>query len=386
MGRMTHCVIPAAGSDMARPPEKSVSDALFDPLPEDVKARFNLENRASGNAQSDGDHTDGTADDDQTKDPGREAARAQADAQDADILPKPRPDPPASPWGLKAKEWFGVLKTTFREIGRDRVTSVAGGVTFFGILALFPAITALVSIFGLFSDPTEIESVLDTMERFVPPSALDIIRGQIEAIIQAPGTALSLAGIFGLLATLWSANGGMKALLDALNVAGYQTEGRGFIKLNLVSLGMTLGAIVLLMAMMAAIAVIPLLLSWLPIPEGIESTVKLVRWPIMFVVLMGALAALYRWGPSGIEGKFQFFSPGALFASVGLVAASALFSWYAANFANYNETYGSIGAVIALMMWLWVACIVVMVGAELNSEASRHVRALRGKSPSPPAT
>ncbi|WBU60613.1 YihY/virulence factor BrkB family protein [Paracoccus albus] len=341
-----------------------MSEAIFDPLPEEIRKRYEIgeENRHEG-TDADENRSD----------------RSGKGHQEDDPLPRPRANPPNSAWGLKPKEWVAVLKGTVSEIGEDRVTSVAGGVTFFGLLALFPAITALVSIFGLVADPAVISEQLDNMAEFIPPSALDIIRGQVESIVSSPGTALSFAGIAGLLATLWSANGGMKALMDALNVAWFQKEERGFIKLNLVSLAMTIGAIFLLIALIGTIAVLPAVLNWLPLPEETRGFVSAIRWPIMFAVLMLAISLLYRWGPSRNDAHFSWVSPGALIATIGLVGTSALFSWYAANFANYNETYGTLGAVIVLMMWLWISAIVILVGAEVNSVAERHLRALRGE-------
>lgn len=305
-------------------------------------------------------------------------------------LAEPTPDPvpespaksPPSPWRLGMSGWFSVAKRTISETGKDRVTAVAGGVTFFGLLALFPAITALVSIYGLFADPITIAEHISVLQRFFPTGALEIIQGQIEAIASTPGSALSVAGIIGLLAALYSANGGMKSLISALNVAWVETEGRGFIRLNLLALGFTLGGIVLIIALIGAITIVPILLNLLPITDQMATWIGAIRWPIMLVVLLLAMAALYRWGPCKKDAKWHWVSPGALLATVGLIAASALFSFYAANFANYNETYGSLGAVVGLMMWLWIAAIVVLVGAELNAAIEHH---LKEKAPSKPA-
>ncbi|MFD1797040.1 YihY/virulence factor BrkB family protein [Paracoccus aurantiacus] len=355
---------------MPRPADRSVSDALFGPLPEAERRRI----YGDGGGRSASPAT-------QTGQDGPDVAGKGRPGKEN--LPSPRENAPESPWGLRPREWWGVLKDTVAEIGQDRVTSVAGGVTFFGLLALFPAITALVSIFGLVADPTLIESQLEKLGGFIPPSALDIISGQVEAIVKAPGAALSFAGIAGLLATLWSANGGMKALMDALNVAQFQRESRGFIKLNIVSLLLTLGAMVLLILLIAAIAVLPAVLAWLPLPESTKDMLTSIRWPIMFAVLLLAISALYRWGPSRHDAHFSWISPGALLAAIGLVGTSALFSWYAGNFANYNETYGTLGAAVVLMMWLWISAIVVMVGAELNGVLESHLRALSGQAQKP---
>lgn len=323
-----------------------VLDALFGDLDDSTRSRFGMK----------------------TEDPPRAKTPA-------------RPHPAGKTIGLRdltRADWIKIAKSTFEQIGTDRVTAVAGGITFFGLLSLFPALTAFVSIYGLVADPATISGHLDLLQSFLPQGALDIIRNQVEAITSSPGTALSLAGIGGLLVAFYSANGGVKALLSALNVAFFQTETRGFLRLNMVSMAFTLGGLVLVVLMLGVIAVLPILLQMLPLAQSTSSWVAVIRWPIMFGVLILALAALYRWGPDAPDSRWRWISPGAVLAAVGLVVTSILFSWYAANFADYNETYGSLGAVIALMMWLWFASTVVLVGAEVNSEIENHLRDLAG--------
>ncbi|WP_084686648.1 YihY/virulence factor BrkB family protein [Paracoccus zeaxanthinifaciens] len=279
---------------------------------------------------------------------------------------------------LRWRDVFGILKATAKSVGEDRVTSVAGGVTFFGLLSLFPAITAFVSLYGLLSDPAQIEGQMVLLQDLLPTGALDIIKDQVVAIASAPTSALSVAGLIALLIAFWSANGGMKALLSALNVAVMQGETRSFVRLNLVAMSFTLGGFLMIVLMLGVIAVIPALLQMLPFGLGTEALISYSRWPIMFGVLILALAAVYRWGPAVPDSRWRWISPGAIVAAVGLVAISMLFSWYAANFANYNETYGSLGAVIALMMWLWLNATIVLVGAELNAEIERQLKRMAG--------
>lgn len=269
----------------------------------------------------------------------------------------------------------GIVRETAERISEDRVSAVAGGVTFFALLSLFPAITAFVSLYGLAADPARIAAHLDLLAAFLPEGALQIVRGQVEAIAASSGSLLSLAGLGGLAVALYSANGGMKALLSALNVALFQKETRGFLQLNLVAMCFTLGGLVMVALMLGVIAVIPVLLHYLPLPDRTGALVGLLRWPILFAVLLGAIAALYRWGPARPQRRAAGLSPvlpGALLAGVMLVAASMLFSWYAANFANYNRTYGALGAVIALMMWLWLSGCILLAGAELNAVMGRR--------------
>ncbi|MFN3524565.1 MAG: YihY/virulence factor BrkB family protein, partial [Paracoccus sp. (in: a-proteobacteria)] len=285
---------------------------------------------------------------------------------------------PARLRDLRMGDLVRVAKSTVTRIGEDRVTSVSGGVTFFGLLSLFPAITAFVSIYGLMADTSTIEGHLSLLQDFLPDGSLDIIRAQVTSIATSPAGALSVAGIVALLAAIWSANGGMKALLSALNVAFFQRETRSFVRLNLVAMMFTLGGLLVIGIMLAVIAVIPVLLRLVPMAPASEAMVSSIRWPIMFAVLVLALAAIYRWGPAMPNSRWRWVSPGALIAAVALVVTSMLFSWYAANFGNYNQTYGSLGAVIALMTWLWLNATIVLIGAEINSELERHTRLMAG--------
>ncbi|WP_347918466.1 YihY/virulence factor BrkB family protein [Paracoccus marcusii] len=273
---------------------------------------------------------------------------------------------------------LAVAKSTFRQIGDDRVTSVSGGVTFFGLLSLFPAITAFVSLYGLWADPSTIQSHLELIEPLLPESSLEIIRAQVVSIASASTGALSLAGVVALLVAFYSANGGMKALLSALNVAFFQRETRGIVRLNLVAMCFTIGGLAMIALMLAVIAVVPMLLRLLPIGWGAETILAVIRWPLMLGLLIAALAAVYRWGPAAPKSRWRWISPGAVFAGLALVATSMLFSWYAVNFGNYNETYGSLGAVVALMTWLWLNATIVLVGAEINSELERHLKHMAG--------
>ncbi len=277
-----------------------------------------------------------------------------------------------TPAEIPAGGWMDIAKRTIKEIGQDRVVSFAGGITFFALLALFPAITALVSIYGLFADRNDVAEHLNLLAAFVPQGGLEIIGDQITRIASADAKALGFASFFSIAIALWSANGGMKALLDGLNVAYGEQEKRSFIKLNLTSMGFTLGAMLLVIALIGVIAVLPALTKWLPFSGVAEALMTWARWPFVFIAMMGVLAALYRFGPSREDARMAWVAPGTILAAVGLVVFSMAFSWYAANFANYNETYGSLGAVIGFMTWMWLSTTIVLVGAELNHEAERQ--------------
>lgn len=275
--------------------------------------------------------------------------------------------PPRVPGREHAGGWWSTLKQTYAEVNKDRVQAVAGGVTFYGLLSLFPAITVLVSLYGLVADPANISQQLAALGSFLPEGALAIIGEQVKRITEADQSKLGLAAIIGLVVALWSANAAMKAMMDALNIAYGTQEKRSFIMLNLVSLGFTLGAIIGLIIMIAAIAIVPVILGLFNLGVAGDVLLWAGRWPAMLVLIGLALAVLYQWGPSRTEVAWRWITPGSVLASLGLVIFSMLFSWYAANIANYNGTYGSLGAVIGFLTWMWLSAMIILTGAELNA-------------------
>jgi membrane protein len=254
----------------------------------------------------------------------------------------------------------------------DRILAVAAGVTYFGLLALFPAVTALVSLYGLFADVNTINEHLGALSGILPGGAVEIVGDQVKRIAGSGDQALGFAFFFGLALALWSANAGMKAMFDALNVAYDEEEKRGFIALNLRSLLFTVGAILFILVAIAAIVVLPVVLQFIGLGKVTEWLLWIARWPALLAGVVLALAVLYRFGPSRDQVDWRWLTPGSIVAAVVWIAASMLFSWYVANFANYNETYGSLGAVIGFMTWLWISTTIVLVGAELNAEVEHQ--------------
>jgi membrane protein len=292
------------------------------------------------------------------------------------------PGEAASPRDIAPRGWWQVLKSTFFEVSRDRVLTVAGGVTFYGLLSLFPAITVLVSLYGMVADPQSISQHLQLLGAFFPEGAMSIIGEQAMRIARSDQAQLSIAALVGALVALWSANAAMKAIMDALNIAYGTEEKRGFIALNLVSLLFTFTAILGLIVLFAVVAAVPVILQMFWLGSMADFMIWAGRWPVIFVLIVLALAVLYRFGPSRPDVRWRWITPGSFIAAVGLVAFSMLFSWYAANFGKFNETYGSLGAVIGFMTWMWLSAIIVLVGAELNSEIERaaHPGQKRGDS------
>ena len=273
-----------------------------------------------------------------------------------------------APWQISWTGWKDILSRTYENINDNRLLAVAAGVVFYALLALFPAITALVSLYGLFADPSAINAHLSAASGILPGGAVDVIRDQLTRLAEKKGSGLTLASIFGLLIALWSANSGMKAVFDALNVANGEKEKRSFIRLNLVSLAFTLGAIASIIVAISAVVAVPVALNHLGLGPVMDALVRIVRWPLLIVLVIVGLAVLYRYGPSRREPRWQWLSVGSVFAAVVWLVGSGLFSWYVSNFGSYNATYGSLGAVIGMMVWMWLSATVILVGAELNSE------------------
>jgi membrane protein len=269
--------------------------------------------------------------------------------------------------------WKDILWRTSAEITADRLMLIAGGVVFYALLATVPAITALVSVYGIFSTASSLGAQLNFLADVMPATAYQLIADQVVRIAGNSDGKLTLAFIVGLGVALWSANAGMKAIFDALNIVYDEDEKRSFVALNAISLGFTFGAILVLVLMLSAVVVLPLVLAFLGFAaEQQAGWLPLLRWPVLFVLIVLGLALLYRFGPSRRHAKWRWVSVGSLFAAVAWLAISLLFSWYLSRFADYNATYGSLGAVIGLMMWLWLSTTVVLVGAELNSEVEHQ--------------
>lgn len=273
-----------------------------------------------------------------------------------------------SPWDIPWAGWKDILIRTYEQISNDRLLAVAAGVVFYALLALFPAITALVSLYGLFTDPAAIEDQLRELAVGIPGDVMAILSEQIKRIASAGGGQLGFGFIAGLAVALWSANAGMKAMFDALNVAYGEEEERGFIRLNLISLLFTLGGLIFLLVALTALAIIPVALSVLGLEGVWSAAIRWLRWPILLAIVIAGLSVMYRFGPSRREPKWRWVTVGGVVAATVWLIGSGLFSFYLSNFANYNATYGSLGAVIGLLMWMWLTTIIVLLGAELNAE------------------
>jgi membrane protein len=276
------------------------------------------------------------------------------------------------PAEIPPRGWKDILVRTYRSISEDRVMALAAGVTYYVLLALFPGIAALVSIYGMIADPADIGELLASLAGTIPGDVIDIIRGQLQFLASQDQKALGLAFFGGLLASLWSANAAIKALFDALNVVYGEKEKRNFFKLTALSLSFTAAMILFMVLALIGIVVIPAILDLLHIGETGELLINILRWPAMLAVVVLGLAVMYRYGPCRADARWRWITWGSVAAAILWFVVSMLFSWYASNFGNYNKTYGSLGAVIAFMMWTWLSTTIVLMGGELNAEVEHQ--------------
>ncbi|WP_247221484.1 YihY/virulence factor BrkB family protein [Shinella oryzae] len=272
------------------------------------------------------------------------------------------------PAEIPALGLMDVLWRVVANVGIDRVTLIAAGVTYYLLLALFPALTALVSLYGVMSDPSTISRHIGFVATIFPPGAFDIITQQLEALAQQNTRTLSFGVVTGFIVALWSVNNAMKALFEAMNIAYGEDEKRGFLHLQLMSLGFTLGALIISTALITAVGILPVVLSFTWTKSWAETFAMVTRWPALLLIVGTAMTIIYRYGPSREHARLRWITWGVAFSTTLWLAASIGFSFYLENFADYNATYGTLGALIGFMVWIWISVIILILGAELNAE------------------
>jgi membrane protein len=273
-----------------------------------------------------------------------------------------------TPSQIPATGWKDIFWRIYQNVPEHRILAIAAGVTFYALLAIFPGIAALVALYGLFADPSTIGKHLTDLSGVLPGGATDVIGDQLQRLSHQGRARLGFAFLLSLLISIWSANAGVKALFDALNVVYGEREKRSFLKLNAISLAFTCGALLFLLLALAALVVLPLIIDYLGLSSEAKWLVELGKWPVLLLVVALAVAMMYRYGPSREKAQWSWLTSGSAFAAIAWLVVSVLFSWYAANFGNYNKAYGSLGAVIGLMTWMWLSSIVILLGAELDAE------------------
>ena len=272
------------------------------------------------------------------------------------------------PSALPASGWRDILWRVWTRIGEDNVSIVAAGVAFYVMLALFPAITAFVSLFGMIADPGQVQEQFATLRGVIPDDAWGILNDQLTAVASAQTSNLGISALVGLVLALWSAGAGVRAMMTALNIAYHEHEKRGFFRFYATAFLFTIGIALSGIVSLGVIVIVPVLLNLVDLGGITQVLVKLLPWLVLAGFVVVALGVLYRYGASRHEPKTRWVSWGATLASVLWIGASLVFTLYVANFGSYNETYGALGAVVVLLFWLWISAFIVLLGAELNAE------------------
>lgn len=274
----------------------------------------------------------------------------------------------AAPREIPWKGWKDITTRVIGEISRDRVMLIAAGITFYLVLALFPALAAFISVYGLFADPATVSDQLSYLDGVLPSSGLELIQAQLVELAAQDQQALGIGFLVSFVVAFWSANNGVKAMFVGMNVAYDEEEKRSFVKLTAISFAFTIGVMMMAAFLIAVIAVIPAILALVRLDDVADTVVRLSRWLLLLGAVLVAISLLYRFGPSREEPQWRWVTWGSGLATVVWIIVSAAFSFYLQNFADYNATYGSLGAAIGFMMWIWISVTIILVGAELNSE------------------
>ena len=278
------------------------------------------------------------------------------------------------PAEIPRRGWWEIVKRLVAGIPADHMSVVSAGVAFFGLLAIFPAVVALISIAGVLLDPADVAGQLEGFVAMMPAEAAAIVRDQILKVTGGDEAATGFAAILGLLLALYGATKGMMTLMEGMNIAYAETERRGFVRLYATGLVLTLVIIAGLLTALGVMIVVPAAIVFLGLPGAVETTIVWLQWPVLAVLAMLGLAVLYRFGPSRANARWRWISPGAVAATVLWMIGTIGFSLYTQNFASYNETYGTLGGVIILLTWLWLSAFIVLAGAKLNAEIEHQTR------------
>ncbi len=277
-----------------------------------------------------------------------------------------------TPEQIPRRGWKDILWRVLWSMSEDRILSTSGSVAFFALLAIFPAIAAIISLYGLFADASTIGGHVSLLSGIMPAGVLQLIAEQIALITRQANQTLGAAFVAGLLIALASANSGMAALFDALNVVYGEREKRSLVKFYATTFLFTLAGIGFVIIALSGVVLLPLVLKFVGLTTTTEWLLAILRWPILFLTLVASLACIYRYGPSRRDARWRWVTWGSILGALLWMAASMLFSWYVATFDTYNKTYGSLGAGVGFMIWLWLSAAIVLLGAEFNAETEHQ--------------
>jgi membrane protein len=278
------------------------------------------------------------------------------------------------PQDIPARGWWDIAIRVKKEMSEDNVDIIAGGLALYALLAVFPALAAAVSIYGLFASPAEIAGHLQQVATTLPEDATKILQQQLSKLSEHPQETLSFGILIGIVLALWSARKGMVALMTVTNVAYDEEEQRGFFKQLFVSLAFTIGAVIGFLAVLLLGVAVPLALSLVPLGSAAEIALLVVRWILLFAVAVLGLAVVYRFAPDRTRAQWRWVTPGSLVAATLWLIGSALFALYVRNWGSYGETYGALGGVVVLLMWFYLSGYIIILGAEINAELERQTK------------
>lgn len=288
------------------------------------------------------------------------------------------------PSDFPKKGWKDIFFRVKGQIKEDHISIVAAGVTFYGFLAIFPAVAAIVSVYGLFVDPATVEQQFGQLAGVLPQQAHDLLSEQLKALASQSDSTLGIGLVVSVLAAIWSAKKGTNALIEGMNIAYDEKERRGFIKKTAVTLAFTLGAVILTIMAMILVIALPAALGNMGLSEPVALALRVIRWILLGAILLGALATVYRFAPDRDQPKWRWVSWGSAIAVALWLVASWAFSYYVSNFGSYNDTYGSLAAVVILLMWLFISAYIILLGAEINSEMEHQTTKDSTKGPAQP--
>jgi len=291
-----------------------------------------------------------------------------------DRMPQDRGRESDAPWQITARGWGDILYRVWKDTGKKNLSLVAAGVTYYLLMALFPALAALVSVYGLIADPAEMTKRVQSLSGMLPPSTVNLIGDELQQLVSASNRSLGLGAVVGIVIALWSGVRGMTGMMTALNIAYAQEERRGFLRFNITALALTVVVMVSGLIALAFVAGLPAVLNGAGLRGPGRWIGLVVEWPILIVFVMGMVALIYRYGPDRSVPKWKWASPGVIAATILWIVGSILFTVYVYHFGNYNKTYGSLSALLILLIWMWLSAFAVLFGAEINGEAERQTR------------
>ncbi len=295
------------------------------------------------------------------------------DVDTTDPLPEAAPD-----WlrrSRRARSLWTIGSRVQTRVSQDNLMLIAAGIGFYGMFAIFPALGALVSIYGLFGDTHMVQAQVTQFTALLPSETASLLNESLNALLAKPNASLNSGLLISLGLAIWGARAGTSSLMSGLNVATERREQRSFIHFQLLALGLTLGAIVFAIIALTAVAIVPIVIAFLPIDQVLQGWLAFARWPLISIFILIALDIIYRFGPSQTHPRWHLISVGTIFAGVFWILSSWAFSLYVTRFGSYDKTYGSLGAVIVLLLWFWLSALIVLVGATIDSVRAEMRRA-----------